>query len=486
MARERNRGPSQIFFSACAKLAPMLKRLARAASWFLGGALVLALIGYAVLYVANLEDRLPAAEIAAFKRLQERASPIIGRGNSYLFILGFAGPPESDPMSLGIQRYEWMDRASPEFDRADDPLGEEYNVRALRSKTVAELADTCSESELQCLRLLESEGETVERWLADERWLLDRYRALLSMGEFREAIPFEVLAPLPSYSVVFEGQRLHIADAWRSATEIDAAGVSAALDRDLSYWRMVLRNSDALITKMIATAAIIRHFKLGNIVLRRLPQEVAADGIPASWRAAISDEERSMTRTLAGEWAYVDESTKRIKANSENAFGDSLGLTAVAVWDQVMWALLEPFWQPQDLSNRHARLMRDISDAFNVPYEEIPRAVHTADDLQSSAFRPFSRLHNFTGDLVMGISQWGFSDYAVRVSDLEGIRRVALVVADLRAAGASKGDMVQRMIASESLDPYSKAPFTWLESEDAAVFQGLESHKDRSEHKIIF
>lgn len=85
-----------------------------------------------------------------------------------------------------------------------------------------------------------------------------------------------------------DGQRLHIADAWQSASESDAEAVRSALERNLVYWRMVLKNSDALITKMIATAAVIRHFKLGNLVLRKLPQEVAADGIPDSWRRQIS------------------------------------------------------------------------------------------------------------------------------------------------------------------------------------------------------
>src|SRR5690606_35913206 len=190
-----------------------------------------------------------------------------------------------------------------------------YDFQALRSDAVAHVAAECSEVGAECFRILDSEEKTLEQWLASERWLLDRYRSLIGMTEFKEAMSLEVLAPLPAYSVVLEGQRLHITDSWRSATQADAATVAAMLDRDLLYWRMVLENSDTLITKMIATATVIRHFKLGNLALRRLPQQVAADGIPRSWRYQISDEERSMKRSFAGEWMFFDKTIKGVQVD---------------------------------------------------------------------------------------------------------------------------------------------------------------------------
>lgn len=464
----------------------MARRLGKTLSWFFGGAVALSLIAYAVLLAANLDDRPPIAEISVLRALQDSRSPVVSDNNSYLFMLGVAGHPDADPLVLGSERHEWMESARPGFDWEDDPLSDDYDFRALRSDAVANLAQSCSHSEADCLRLLETEEEAVAQWLADELWLLKRYRSVINMTEFSEAIPFEALAPLPSYGVIFEAQRLHIADAWKLATEADAAAVNAALNRDLTYWRMVLRNSDVLITKMIATAAIIRHFKLGNLVLRRLPQEVAADGIPTSWRVQISDEERSMKRSLAGEWTFFDGSTKKIVADSENSFGNWMGLTDSTTLDRVTWVLLKPFWQPQDLSNRHARLMLDLGNAFDVPYDEIPRAVELADGLQKSAYRPFSKLYNIAGDIVMAANFWSFSDYAVRVSDLEGIRRAALLTADLRASGTTKEVIVQRILASATVDPYTGEPLTWIDGEDAILFHGLEPHEERSQHKLKY
>ena len=464
----------------------MAKRVARIVLWLVGSVFALTVLSYAILFVSNLDDRPAIGEIDVLKSLQEPTLPVVNDHNSYLYMLGFSGPPDSNPMTLGLARYRWMETARPELRTADDPLSEDFDFRESRSDAIATLAEICSKSELECLRHLESGNTEVKQWLVDERWLLDRYRSLVDMQAFREAIPFELLAPLPSYGVMFEGQRLHIIDAWQTATDADAEGVRAALDRDLIYWRMVLENSDALITKMIATAAIIRHFKLGNLVLRRLPQDVAADGIPASWRTAISDEERSMKRSLAGEWTYFDQPTMKIATDSANPFGDWMGLTDSNTWDRIAWILLKPFWQPQDLSNRHARLMLDLGNAFDVPYSEIPCTIGLANDLQESAHQPFSRLYNFTGDLVMAANYWGFSDYAVRVSDLEGIRRAALLVAELRADGVPKDEVGPHVRASEIANPYTNEPFLWVDSEDVVVFRGLEPHEERSTHKFVY
>ena len=376
-----------------------------------------------------------------------------------------------------------MEVAGPDFDDAADPGGDNYDVRSQRSEAVSELTKTCRESEVDCSPALEANRETVDQWLDDEGWLLERYRSLISMTEYAEARPFQILAPLPSFSALREGQRVLMADAWKSASNADPAAVATALDRDLSYWRMVLRDSDVLITKMIATDAIIQHFKLGNIALRRLPQEVAADGIPSLWRRQITDDERSMKRSFAGEWVFFDESAKSMAGT--NPFGDWTGLTDPTTWDRIAWVVLKPFWQPQDLTNQHARLMFDLGNAFDVPYDEIPNAVYVAKELQDSVRRPFGQLYNFTGNLLMSRGFWTFSDYAVRVSDLEGIRRAALLAAQLRANGVTKDDVVQRMLTSEIVDPYTNEPFTWLDGIGAVTFYGLES-RDRAEHKLVY
>ena len=463
----------------------MLKKLAKYFGWAIGVLLGLGIVAYAILFLINLKDQPPAAEIAVLRSLQDSDSPFVSDNNSYLFMLGFSGPPKADPMTRGREVYVWMEKAKPNFEIEGDPRIDDIDFRSRRNDAVAELAATCSESEAECLRLLESSQETVVQWVADEGWLLERYRTLTAMTGFQELLPLELLATLPSYHLVFEGQRLMIADAWLSAEAGDAATVRDALEQDLTYWRMVLENSDTLITKMIATSAIIRHFKLGNLALRHLPDTSKAAGIPPSWRLEVSMAERSMKRCLAGEWGFFDESIRQVTADNEIAFGDWTGMSGTTTWDRLAWMTIKPFWQYQDTSNRYARLMLDLGNTFDVAYEKIPHAIELAGGLQQSAYRRFSRPYNVTADMVMSTSSWRVSDYAVRVSDLEGIRRAALLVVELRAEGVAKDDVVQRMLTSEIVDPYTNEPFTWEDAHNAIVFRGLEPH-ERSRHTLIY
>lgn len=461
----------------------MVRRLGKALGWLFCGTFTLLLIAYAILYVANLNDQPPIPEIAILKSLQDPDATIVSDENSYLYILGFSAPPDADPMALGLERHAWIQKARPEFTDDGDPLPFGYDLSEERSDSVEQFAQTCSDSEVECLRLLQSKGETLEEWLTTERWLLDRYRTLLDMPEFREPVPIDLLAPLPSYGVIFEAQRLHLADIWLSAAKSDAAVVNAALERDLVYWRMVLQNSDALITKMIAAAAVARHFKLGNLALRRLPAELAADGIPASWRRQISDQERSMKRSLAGEWVFFDESIRKVA--DEDPFGDWTGLDEATTWDRVLSVVFKPFWQRQELANQHALNMLKISDAFSVPYNEVPRAIDRANEIEESVHQPFSRLYNFTGDLVMFANYSSFTNYALRATDLEGIRRAALLASELRADGVAENQVADHLLITEIVDPYTNKPFTWDDEAGAIVFYGLEPY-DRAKHKIIY
>ncbi|MDJ0711231.1 MAG: hypothetical protein QNJ14_12605 [Woeseiaceae bacterium] len=462
----------------------MLRRAAKVIARGIGAVVVLAMLMYAVLFVANLEDRPPSPDIALLKSFQELSSPVDRDGNAYLFLLGISAAPDTDPIVAGLERYQWMQIARPQFSTDDDPLADDYNFRGKRSQSVKELSTACGESEAKCAEALESDVETVRHWVSSEQWLLDRYRSLIRLTDYREAVPFELLAPMPSYGVASEAQRLLMMQSWLAASDGDVAAVIESLNQDLTFWRMVLAKSDALISKMVATAATIRHFKLGNLVLRRLSNTAAQDLLPASWLIPLTNEERSMARSLAGEWSYFDESIRAVTAGEDNPFDDWAGVFDATTWDRLVWFVLKPFWQHQDTSNRHAGLMVGLGRAFDVPYSQIPSATEVADQLAESAYQPYTALYNFTGNLIMGRDHWDFSPYAVRVSDLEGVRRAAVLAAQIRMKGIAGEAVRQHLATSDIVDPYTNGPLSWSASSNAIVFQGLEPN-ERSRHEFV-
>src|SRR6185503_19110351 len=139
----------------------------------------------------------------------------------------------------------------------------------------------------------------VADWLVSEQWLFDRYRALLSHAAWREPIPFDVRTPLPPYVMIFDGQ------------------------------------------KLLAVAALNRHFGLGTLVLRRLPAQLVADAMPPDWTQEITRSERSMMLCLAGEWIFIDRYIKQVGHRgpaSANPLGDDAP-GAVSSW---LWYLYRP------------------------------------------------------------------------------------------------------------------------------------------------
>lgn len=451
-----------------------------------GSAFVLVVIAYGVLIAFNLRDQPPSEATLAIKQVL-RSEPVPDSDNSYLLMLGFGAPPDSDPYELGIKRRDWMTQAGPEFDPAGDPARKDYDFRGRRSDAVAELAAACSAPETtNCPTLLENQSEVIDEWLRREDWLLQRYASLIKMSGFQEAVPFELLAPLPSYDLVLQGQQLLITDAWVRAGKLDVEGLRGRLETDLRYWRMVLRNSDVLITKMMSTAAIIRHFKLGNLAIRRLPENLVATGIPESWRVPVTRDELSMRRTLAGEWRFFNTMNRRIAAESANPAGNWLEPGSDSPLDVVAWTVMKPFWHPQDLSNRYAGMMLKLGRVFDAPLDSMPEAFAAADRIQEKTFEPFGRLYNLTGDLIMSSNNWSLSHYAARVSDLEGVRRIALLAAELRAAGIAADDVASSLTMSDIVDPYTGDPFTWDDHKGAVIFVGLESNEERATHKVIY
>ncbi|MEM1262850.1 MAG: hypothetical protein AAGH76_10675 [Pseudomonadota bacterium] len=463
----------------------MLRNLIKRIGQAFGGVLLLACVAYAVLLLTNLSDKSPTADIDEVNALLERGLPVVRSNNAYLYMLGFGVPPDDDPRAAGRVRYEWMERAAPTFPSDEDPLEDDYSFRLQRSDVVAELAKTCAESERECIGLLQTDNDASTEWLSEEAWLLKRYQTLIAIPDFKEGFTFELYAPTARYSVILEGQRLHLINAWRSATNADTTAVKAALERDLVFWRMVLRNSDAIIAKLIATTSIERNFKLGTLILRRLPLEQQTDAIPPSWRTPIADAERSMSRPFANEAVFFSDFTTDALTDNQNLITNWTGGTELPLLDNVLWVVLKPFWQTQDSINGYATLMLDLAHLFYVPYNEIPKAVALAKEKQESTFRSFSRLYNFTGDLVLGNSIADFSSYAVRVSDLEGIRRAALLASTIRSNGDSNRDVGQYVLTSELVDPYSDEPFEWLADTGLIVFHGLEPN-ERARHEFIY
>ena len=89
-----------------------------------------------------------------------------------------------------------------------------------------------------------------------ETLALERYRELLALHAWRDAIPLHIRAPLPAYAGIIDAQRVYMVSALQLAARGKGEAVRDALNADLAYWRGAHRNAQNLIAKMIAAIRV--------------------------------------------------------------------------------------------------------------------------------------------------------------------------------------------------------------------------------------
>ncbi len=465
----------------------MRKKILKAFAWILGVPLVLAVLAYGVLLAANLEDAEPGPAVAETQRILDEGTRLHSRDNAYFMILGFAAPPDMDPAELGRARQTILENTCACFDGDIGPMFDDHDFRGGRSDAVEAFVNDCRMSGDGCFDLLAANSTVVDDWLASDDWLLQRYDQLTRMTEYREWVHTDLSLPLPSYSPILETQRAMLFNAWRSARKGDAAAVNAMLDQDMTFWRMVVKDSDMLITKMIAVAAVRQNLKYGNRILRELPADDAMNGVPDSWKTRFTREERSMRRVYAGEAKYFEFMVRNELDSDCDEYGYWPGLFESQSRDEFAWAIIAPFWQTQDTINRQSQLMLDVGEILDVRYSEMADAMEAADQRSDATFIPYSSLYNFTGNQLMARNKWYISGYAARTSDLEGLRMAALLATDARSREVDFDYLPHTKLHDCCADPYTRELFEFVSDErgDFIVFTGLEPN-DRARHDILY
>jgi hypothetical protein len=321
--------------------------------------------------------------------------------------------------------------------------------------------------------------------LAEHRWLIDRYLTLLGYHAWREITSGDPRAPL-QYSRPGYPRWLFYLDTWLLAAGGDAAQVNARLDADLTLWRLALAESDSLIGKDIAARRVSEHFDWGNLILRRLPPERRADGVPAAWRRPLSDAERSMRRVFIGEWRYAGNALQSIKTRG-TPFPLPAGVQdSRSALDRLNTLISLPLLQPQESANRDAAALLKLNALLNVPYAELKTALARAPELDPQETGVIAVTYNVFGHLLLAPDRASsLADYGAKVADLEGARRAALLAADLRGLRVP-AELAGAMIPIAAVrDPYTGGPFGWTAEPATVGFTGLE-RSTRARHTFLY
>jgi hypothetical protein len=144
--------------------------------------------------------------------------------------------------------------------------------------------------------------------------------------------------------------------------------------------------------------------------------------------------------------------------------------------ERVDSALSMPFFKLQATLNEHAAALLRLESLLDVPYAELPAAlarVPNAVDEQPSGV--IDAAYNVIGRSLIAPGREYWANYGARVADLEGIRRAALLAAELRARDVPLDAVAAAIELNSMRDPYTDQPFQWIPERTAIGFAGLQN-----------
>jgi hypothetical protein len=409
----------------------------------------MAVVGaFAWLWVSHL----PNAAARKLEALYASRPSVDDADNAFIDVYGFSAPAGVDAHTHGARRLAWLRRMHRDPEASgEDPGDDDFESGKLRTRAAQQIFTACRESQARaCAEALRQLSED-QPLSTQEALLMERYRGLLGRGAWREEPWHSVSDRLPSYQTVLDAQRISLIRLRPASLRGDTAALRDALQRDLVFWRRVQKSTDGLIGKMIAIAAIRQHFTFANLLLRELPPGKVMDAVPPSWREPLSDEERSMWRVMAGEYAFSRTAAREMYTDEGVAPDDNITSETL---DRVLVHIRRRV-EPPRMLNQIALLYESVARNFEVPLHQYLQARSA---VAAASRIPDEATHTAT--------------YSLRVGDIEGMRRAALLTAQLRSLAVPEADVPAELRKSVLRTPFEEQPFGWDASERAVAYEG--------------
>lgn len=431
--------------------------------WILAACLATGLALAALFVIVNWSDRTPSQAARQLDAAVSKLPLATATGNGYAYLLGLDSPQDRDPAIVGAARMAWLQqqvKTAASSGAYPDQLAP-YALQ--RSPSFGALYAACRQVDGACATALDADPVQAVAWVSSEQWILDRYLALLAHPHWNEVRPFDPELPPVPYNLALDSQRLFFVHAWIAAGKGEVDEVSTLLGKDLAFWRRVLVASDNFSSRSAAVVAISRHFIWSSLVLRSLPIDQQMQAVPAAWRTAFGRADYTIGRNVAAEYATVQRNMAVLRQRHRDR----------------LWAPLAPLsgfvLHVQDASNRHADAMLAVATALDVDHAALPAAVRTAGAIatRSADSKVDSLLYNVAGKAAAGPRVPELLAYVTRAADLEGLRRAALLAAQLRSEAVEVTDMAARVREADLRNPYTGAPLVWNAQAQAIEFTGL-------------
>jgi hypothetical protein len=383
-------------------------------------------------------------ELAALRSPQ----PVILDGNAYPFALGFLAAEDRDPRAAGVDIVGRMrarrDRGEPATVGQEEKraiLGESLTIEGLGtgSRPITEpsaatksLGKKClPRHRLDCAEQLIALAASIDPAEPPLKTLFARYETLLQQAHYVETPAPDPATPWPPLGPIAELGRLRLAVSFR--TDPTAVFLEKA-SQELRFWRMTLRESQLLGTKMSALASIRWAHDFLSTLMRERPLDARDLELLRGFVGPFTREEsdigaaflsESRTELLGGEpWVAVDASWLIRSMLQKNA-----------TFNQQFREMIEPMRRRSSLDAREYYEQKG--------FEPLRHEFHLTPSL----------FYNFGGKLALSRSPWDPEQFPARVHDEDG--RIALLLIQAQIEERPDRDVATLVRSSAHRNPYT-------------------------------
>lgn len=373
------------------------------------------------------------------------------------------------PSQTSIQLHKEFDKIHSQEEK-DNGYGFlfEFTMKTnLQKGDILQFRKTCSNNR-DCISAIFYNEELLESILSEYDWLTQRYAEVVAHTGYADT-NYSHNEAIPPFSDVLVAQKLYLIKLLRPDNKMSTEEIRQALNRDIRFWRIVMKDSATFISKLVAVAALENHFYITNDLYRRLSNEAVAEILPESLFTPLSKEELSLRRVMVGEWMYGNELLKDISPSSTEGIVPPL--------DRLV--SFNTF-QPQDTINRSADITSAYIAHFERPLENYPLAkqyppnIETQDGMWSLLLNPY----NLSGRMLTAISLPAYENYFLKVGDVEVTRRALTLILQMRQEGITPEEAPDFIAESHIKHPYKGESFQWDAKQQALIFLSPQTAKN--------
>lgn len=411
------------------------------------------LLVWLVLVLINLRDEAPSEITQRYLSMDWDRAVLLEEDNAVEFFAGLDAARDVEPRELGHDWFAWANVASDqEVSGPQGPGLQEY-------QNLKPLMRACALPRPDCQAMLEGpDAPNLQQQLFAAQWAVQRYARLLEYSHWREPGPqrYDVIL---DYTTPVQLSTLYRLHALQVSRQGDLPSSLALLDRDVRFWRLKLAQSSHLLGRMIAHAMLLHNLHWTHAVLQ---QSGASLPEHSSWRSPMTEDELSGSRGYVGEMTSMRASMDISRSSSNQT-----------LTDRILALLGRSLFKPVATLNLYAAHFHQAEQAMRQPLDTLPETLARL-QLQRVDEQAGWQIYNPIGAHHASQSHaQDFLRYAVRVSDLEGLRKMLLLADQLRSETIDNADRARWIEQSSLRNPYTEMPFDW--NPDAAMlsFDGL-------------